>query len=253
MRNIAGMSVIITGAGSGLGAGLARHLVSRKARITISGRRADRLEALAKELGPLCRAVVGDVTKDADRRKLLAAALEHGGGLDVLVNNAGNMLRGPIETIEEGPLLELFNTNVVGAMMMTGLATEHLAKSKGSIVFMGSVHTRRSFPGVSPYAATKAATETAARVLAAELGARQIRVNCVIPGAVPTELNIRAGVLTAEQQKVRFANIAREHVLGRVGTEQEVAESIEYLICADWVTGSTLIVDGGLSLGATTA
>ena len=97
--------------------------------------------------------------------------------------------------------------------------------------------------------ATKGAVEVLARVLAAELGPRQIRVNCVIPGAVPTEINVRAGLFTEAEHNARMEAIAKLHTLGRVGTETEIAEAIEYLIVAEWTTGASLVVDGGLSLG----
>jgi NAD(P)-dependent dehydrogenase (short-subunit alcohol dehydrogenase family) len=125
----------------------------------------------------------------------------------------------------------------------------HLAQRQGAVVFMGSVHTRRSFPGASPYAATKAATEALSRVLAAELGPKQIRVGCIVPGAVPSEINIRAGLFDEAAHKARMDAIAPLHALGRVGTEEEIAEAVEYLIRAEWTTGASLVVDGGLSLG----
>ena len=117
------------------------------------------------------------------------------------------------------------------------------------MVFIGSVHTRRSFPGASPYAATKGALEVLARVLAAELGPQRIRVNCVIPGAVPTEINVRAGLFNEAEHLARMEALAPLHALGRIGTDMEIAEAIEYLITAEWTTGASLVVDGGLSLG----
>ena len=134
-------------------------------------------------------------------------------------------------------------------MMLTGLAVPYLEKTQGGVVFIGSVHTRRAFPGASPYAATKGAVEALTKVLAAELGAKKIRVNCVVPGAVPTELNIRAGLFTEEQHAARMDTIAPFHVLQRVGTPEEIAEAIDYLIRAEWTSGTSIVVDGGLSLG----
>jgi NAD(P)-dependent dehydrogenase (short-subunit alcohol dehydrogenase family) len=249
VRKIEGMSVLITGGGSGLGEGTARRLASLGAKVTITGRRKDKIEAVAASIGPNCVAVAGDVAKAADRAVMIDAALAHGGGLQALINNAANMYRGPIAELDEAKILDLFNTNVVAGMMLTGLASEHLARDGGAVVFVSSVHTLRAYPGASPYAATKGAISALTRVLAAELGAKGICVNCVVPGAVPTELNIRAGLFTEEQHAARMNAIAPDHALKRVGTPAELAEAIEYLIRAEWVTGSLLVVDGGLSLG----
>jgi 3-oxoacyl-[acyl-carrier protein] reductase len=85
--------------------------------------------------------------------------------------------------------------------------------------------------------------------MAAELGRRGIRVSCVLPGAVNTEINVRAGLLTPEESAARYASMASDHALGRIGSSTEVAEAMVYLASADWVTGVSLEVDGGLGLG----
>ncbi len=244
-------SVLITGGGSGIGAGCARYLAAQGARVTITGRREQPLAEVAASIGTGVRAVVGDITKAADRERMVAAALEHGGKLDGLVNNAGNMYRGALDTLEEAALVDVFQSNVIGSMLLSGLAVSHLAQTKGAIVFLGSIHNRRAFPGVSPYAATKGAIEALTRSLAAELGDRGIRVNCVAPGAVLTQINQRAGLFTDEQVRERLEGMSGLHALGRIGTAEEVAEAIAYFLCAQWTTGSILDVDGGLGLGLT--
>lgn len=252
MRPTEGMSVLITGGGSGIGEGAAEHFVAAGAAVTISGRRAAKLETVAARLGARCCAVPGDVTSPGDRQRMIDAAVRHGGGrLDVLINNAGNMYRGPVEELNEDRLLELFHSNVVAAMVLAGLAVPHLRASRGCVLFVGSVHTKRSFPGVSPYAATKGALETLTGVLAAELGPQGIRVGCVRPGAVLTEINQRAGLFDDEQAAARLAAMSGAHALGRIGTAAEIAEAFEYLARAEWTTGEVLVVDGGLGLGVT--
>jgi NAD(P)-dependent dehydrogenase (short-subunit alcohol dehydrogenase family) len=249
MKPMNEMSVLVTGGGSGIGEGTARYFVRHGAKVTICGRREEKLRAVAEDIGPACRYQVADITRDEDCGRIIHAAVAHGGGLDALINNAGNMLRGPITEMNRAELLEVFDANVVSGMILTGLAVPHLEARRGAVIFIGSVHTRRSYPGASPYAATKGAVEVLTKVLAAELGARGIRVNCVIPGAVSTELNIRAGITTAEEQVVRMRALESSHALGRIGTEEELAEAIAHMSCAEWTTGSSLVVDGGLSLG----
>ena len=249
MREVKNMSVLITGGGSGIGAGTARHFAALGARVTITGRRKDKLDAVAASIGPACRAVVGDVTSQADRQAMLDAAVAHGGKLDVLVSNAANMYRQAVGQYTEDVLKDAFNTNVISGMMLSSMAVPLLEITQGAIIFLGSIHNRRAYPGASPYATTKAAIEGLSRVMAAELGRRQIRVNCILPGAVSTEINVRAGLFTAEQADARYAAVAPDHALGRIGTVTEAAEAIEYLARAEWVTGVALEVDGGLGLG----
>jgi 3-oxoacyl-[acyl-carrier protein] reductase len=253
MREIEGRSILITGGGSGIGEGSAEHFVELGARVTITGRRADRVREVANRLGERCLAVPGDVTVAADRSRMVSAAVDHGGGLEALISNAGNMYRVPVDELEEDRLLELFHINVVGGMMLVAEAKPHLVESRGCVLFVGSVHTQRAFPGVAPYAATKGALEALTGVLAAELGADQVRVGCVRPGAVDTEINVRAGLATREESRARLESIAPMHALGRIGTARDIAEAFEYLIRADWTTGNVLTVDGGLGLGVTHA
>lgn len=253
MRPIEAMSVLITGGGSGLGAGMARHFAARGARVTISGRRAHKLAEVAAEIGQACCTVTGDVTVEADRRAMVAAAAEHGAGIDVLVNNAGNMYRGALADLDEAELRAVFDSNVIAAMMLTQAALPHLISAHGAVVFIGSVHSQRAFPGASPYAATKGAVETLTGVLAAELGPMGVRVSCVRPGAVFTEINQRAGLFDDEAALARLQGLATAHALGRIGTTEEIAEAVEYVARAEWTTGGVITVDGGLALGVTNA
>ena len=248
------MSVLVTGGGSGIGEGTARHLAGLGALVTIAGRRGGRIDAVAASIGSRCAAVRGDVTVAADRVAMVDAARRHGGGrLDVLVNNAGNMYRGPLAELDEQALLDVFHSNVVAGMMLAQAALGLLTASSGAVVFVGSVHSQRAFPGASPYAATKGAVETLTGVLAAELGPVGVRVSCVRPGGVFTELNQRAGLCDDATALARLQGLAPAHALGRLGTVTEVAEAIEYLARAEWATGAVVTVDGGLGLGVTNA
>lgn len=253
MRPIKEMSVLVTGGGSGIGEGIARHFCKAGARVTITGRRADKIAAVAESIGNACQAIAGDVTVATDRAAMVTAAAEHGGGIDLLVNNAANMYRGPLAELDEQSLIDVFHSNVVGAMMLTQQALPQLVTAKGCVVFMGSVHSQRAFPGASPYAATKGAVETLTGVLAAELGPQGVRVSCVRPGAVFTEINQRAGLFDDDTARERLESLGPAHALGRIGTVGEIAEAVEYLAGAEWTTGSVMTIDGGLGLGVTNA
>jgi NAD(P)-dependent dehydrogenase (short-subunit alcohol dehydrogenase family) len=249
MRDLNTMSVLVTGGGSGIGEATARRLAAQGARVTISGRREHKVQAVAADIGERCTWIAGDVTDDADRAAMVARAVEHGGGLDALVSNAGNMERSPIGAWTAERLLEVFNNNVVAGMLLSQEALAHLEARRGAIVFIGSIYTVRSYPGAAPYAVTKGALETLVRVLAAEIGPRGVRVGAVRPGAVLTEINQRAGLVDDEQAAARLAAMADHHVLKRIGVAGEIAEGIEYLIRAEWTTGEVLAVDGGMGLG----
>ena len=242
-------SVLITGGGSGIGEGTAKYLAKQGSLVTICGRSEDKLIRVSDEIGSSCHYVVADINKENEREQLLNEAVEHGKGLNSLINSAGNMYRVPLEDLDENSLIDIFKTNVIAGMMLSKESLKYLKESKGSIIFISSVHTKRSFSGASPYAATKGAVETLTQVMASELGEFGVRVNCVSPGAVISEINVRAGLFSEEENLDRMNRLAPEHVLGRIGTATEIAEAIAYLIEAKWTSGSILRVDGGLSLG----
>ena len=251
MNSVEGKSILITGGGSGIGLDAARYFADRGAKVTVCGRRAEKISAAQNLIGEACAGVVADVTNAEDGVRLIDAAVTHGCGLDALVSSAGNMYRGLITEVEENELVDIFHSNVIGGMMLTGLATPHLEITSGSVIFIGSVHNRRAFPGASPYAATKAALEGLTRVLAAELGSKSIRVNCIVPGAVFTEINQRAGLFDDKDALTRLNSMSCLHALGRIGKTSEIAQAMDYLISAEWTTGAILDVDGGLGLGLT--
>ena len=145
MRALEGMSVLITGGGSGIGEGAAKHFANKGAKVTKT----------ALSIGPNANYVVGDVTKSEDRISMVQAAVQHGNGLEVLISNAGNIYRCDVEDYEEQQLLDLFHSNVVGGMMLLKESVGYLKESEGCVLFVGSVHTQRAFPNASPYAATK--------------------------------------------------------------------------------------------------
>ena len=233
---------------------MARLFTSLGASVVIAGRREDKINAVADELGDRCLAVRSDVTDGEDRRNLVARTLTHGGGrIDTLVNAAGNMYRSNLSDIDDRQVLDLFDANVVGPVMLSREALPALRDSRGSIVFFGSVHTQRAFRALLPYAATKGALPKPSPGHCSRTRSSGVRVNCIRPGGC-TEINERAGLGTGDEAKARLNDLAAAHALGpHRHHREEVAESVVHLATADWITGTVLTVDGGLALGVTNA
>lgn len=191
MPQLAGQVVIVTGASSGIGEATARRLARGGAKVVISARRQERLDALARELeasGAAVLAVAGDVTLEADRRRLVDAALAKFGRIDALVNNAGYGTRGPVETVPVDAIRRNFETNVFSLVALTQLVAPHLrAQGRGTIVNIGSVAGRIARPLSSIYDATKHALEALTDGLRGELKPFGVRVTLIRPGYIVTE------------------------------------------------------------------
>lgn len=208
MRSLADHVVIITGASSGIGGATARRLARAGARLVISARRADRLEALVRDLdsaGPRVLAVAADVTDESDRRRLVDEALQRHGHIDALVNNAGYGTRGPVEMVPVDLIRRNFETNLFALVALTQLVVPHLrARGAGRIVNIGSVAGRIARPLTSVYDATKHALEAITDGLRGELQPFGIEVVLIRPGFILTEF-------------VDAANSASEGVIANAG------------------------------------
>ena len=242
-------SQLITGSGSGLARAAAEHFAARGAKVTICGRRPKKIAEVTDQVGPNCRVIRADVTEAEDRQRLVQSALEHGSGLNALINNAGNMYRPAIKKIDEQQLLEVCHSNVIAAMLLSGVAVPALTKTHGCILFIGTSHTRRAFPNASAYSATKASVQGLTQVLAAELGDRNIRVNCVIPVGVFSQINQRAGLFDDHTARRRLNDLVAQQALAQRGKPSDIAEAMDCVINADCTTGA--ILDGGLGRGVT--
>jgi NAD(P)-dependent dehydrogenase (short-subunit alcohol dehydrogenase family) len=191
MRSLADQVVVITGASAGIGAATARRLARAGARLVLMARRAERLEALARELdsgGARIVAVPGDVAVDADRDRLVEVALEKFGRIDALVNNAGYGTRGPVELVPVELIRRNYETNVFSLIALTQLVVPHLrAQGSGRIVNIGSVAGRIARPFSSIYDSTKHALEAITDGLRGELKPFGIEVVLIRPGFILTE------------------------------------------------------------------
>lgn len=190
--NIAGKTIVITGASSGMGAAAARHLAERGAAVVLGARRADRIEALAAEIvavGGKVLAVETDVTKREDLKRLVDAAVETYGRIDVLINNAGVMPLSPLERVKVDEWDQMIDVNLKGVLYGIAAALPHMtAQKSGHIINVASVAGHKIFGGSAVYSATKFAVRALSEGLRQEMAPHNIRTTIISPGAVKTEL-----------------------------------------------------------------
>ncbi|KAI5613267.1 hypothetical protein C0J50_11627 [Silurus asotus] len=241
---------LITGASSGIGAGTALLFARLGAQLALNGRDMDNLSKVAKECeecgGKTPLLVPGDLTDEDTVRKTVTETIAHFGHLDVLINSAGILAMGSIETTDLAQYDKVMNVNVRSVYHLTQLCVPHLIQTKGCIVNVSSVNGQRSFPGVLAYCMSKSAIDQFTRCVALELAPKQVRVNSVGPGVIITEVHKRAG-LDEEQYKQFLEKCKVTHALGRPGEVEEVAQAIAFLAsdAATFITGVNLPVDGG--------
>lgn len=242
-----GKVVLITGASSGIGSATAIHLAQLGASLSLSGRNVDNLNKVAQQCGKSKPFIVtGELTNENDVKNIIDSTIKHYGRLDVLINNAGVLVKGSIETTSLEEYDRTFNINVRSVFQLTTLAVPHLIKTQGNIVNVSSVTGLRSFPYCLAYCMSKAAVDQFTRCIALELAPKQVRVNAVNPGVVVTNLHRNSG-MSEEQLDTFFQHSKDTHALGRTGDVTEVAKTIAFLASNDasFITGATLPVDGG--------
>jgi NAD(P)-dependent dehydrogenase (short-subunit alcohol dehydrogenase family) len=200
--NFAGKVVLITGASSGIGAQTAKQFAQLGASLSITGRKLENLEKVASECkGEKPLIVAGDITNEADTKRIFDETIKKYGRLDVLVNNAGIIETGTIETTSLEQYDRVMNMNMRSIYHLTMLAVPYLIKSQGSVVNVSSVNGIRSFPGVLAYNLSKACVDQFTRCTALELAAKNVRVNSVNPGVTVTNLHKRGGMDEAAYAK----------------------------------------------------
>lgn len=245
--SFAGKVVLITGASSGIGAATAIHLAKLGASLALNGRNENNLKSVIAEIGSNKHLIVpGELTNESNVADILDKTIKEYGKLDVLINNAGILETGTIESTSLEQYDRVMNTNVRSIYHLTMLAVPHLIKTKGNIVNVSSVNGIRSFPGVLAYNLSKTAVDQFTRCVALELAPKNVRCNSVNPGVTVTNLHKRGG-MDAETYEKFLEHSKITHAMGRPGAATEVAEAIAFLAsdAASFITGANLPVDGG--------
>src|SRR6185503_8304344 len=250
-REFKDKTLLVTGATSGIGKATALRFAQGGANVAAVGRDEAALGELQNQLGREGAerlTVVADLAGEDEPERVVDKVIERFGGIDVLVNAAGHISSGTVETtsIEAWDAMLEINLRAPFRLMQRALAS--LSERRGNVVNVSSVTGLRAFPGVLAYCVSKAGLDQLTRCAALELAARGVRVNAVNPGVVITEIHKRGG-MTEEQYDAFLEHSKTTHPLGRVGQAGEVAELIFFLASdrASWITGATYSIDGGRS------
>jgi 3-oxoacyl-[acyl-carrier protein] reductase len=247
MSDLAGKVAVVTGASKGIGAGIARELAAAGAAVVVNYAAArddaERVVASIKQKGGKAIAVQGDVSKEADVKRLFAETRQAFGPVDVLVNNAGVYGFQPIEEVSEAEYRREFDINVLGPLLATREAVAHFNGNGGSVINVSSVVSTKAFATAAIYSGTKGALDAITRAFAAELGPRKIRVNTIAPGVIETEGTHTIGVIGSELEK----KAAAQTPLGRIGQPDDVGKIAVFLASdqSGWVTGERIVAAGG--------
>jgi 3-oxoacyl-[acyl-carrier protein] reductase len=247
MSKLAGKVAVVTGASKGIGAGIARALAAEGASVIVnyasSRAGGETVVASIKKAGGKAIAVGGDVSKAADARGIVDAAITNYGHLDILVNNAGIYEFAPIEAVTEDQFHKMFNVNVLGLILTTQAAVKHMSAG-ASIINIGSGASRITPPATAVYTGTKGAVDAITGVFSKELGPKGIRVNSLNPGPVETEGAHTLGVIGSDFEKA----LVSQTPLGRIAQPSDIAAVAVFLASdgAAWLTGELINASGGL-------
>jgi NADP-dependent 3-hydroxy acid dehydrogenase YdfG len=215
--NFTGKTIVITGASSGMGAAAARHLAGKGAAVILGARRSDRIDSLAAEItaeGGKAIAVETDVTRRDDLKRLVDAAVETYGRIDVLINNAGVMPLSPLERVKVDEWDQMIDVNLKGVLYGVAAALPHMiARKSGHIINVSSVAGHKLFGGSAVYSATKFAVRAFSEGLRQEMAPHNIRTTIISPGAVKTELLDHISEKDVQQ--------ANQDYVGQVGVPAE--------------------------------
>ena len=242
---LAGRIALVAGCSRGIGAAVVRRLARDGASVAVGYRAAAaEAEALVAEVeaagGKAC-AVKGDIGVDGDAAHMVGETCRHFGRLDMLVNAAGIGHYRPLASVDEAYVRQMFDTNVLGAIMLTKAAAE-VMEAGGRIVHVASRLAFSPIPTSTVYAASKAAVVAMVHGYGKELGPKGITVNAIAPGVIETDMT--TAIIAERGEQIRSTT-----PLGRIGQPDDIAGIAAFLVSDDarWITGRTILADGGLS------
>ena len=245
--SLSGKIALVTGGSRGIGFSTGKILSENGATVVITGKDSERLKKAAKKI-PNSIGIVADIRNTKDVKNVVSKTIEKFGRLDILVNNAGIFPKiKQLHEIDEDEWNEVLDVNLTGQFRFTKEAIPHLQKTSGSIINISSDAGLKAYQGFNAdaYSASKAALIILTKCWALEYSKNKIRVNCICPGVVDTDMT--KPFLKTQTDK-EFMN--NEHPLGRIGQPEEIAKAIMYFVSDDasWTTGAVLAVDGGESI-----
>lgn len=250
--------VLVTGGGTGIGLAVSEALLAGGGAVVAVGRRREPLQALADRYPGRAHALVADLGRPSEVDGLLERAASLLGGLDGLVHSAGFVRHQPPGAIDDASLREQLEVNLIAPLRLGEQALERLEPG-GAMLFVGSTLALRPVVTSAAYSAAKAGLVQATRVLALAGAPRKVRASVILPGVVETEmvraLRLEPGeapptdpAIVAGRVEAQLAFLRQLHPIGRLGTPSELAATIVHMLGAPWMTGSEVVLDGGLLL-----
>lgn len=239
---------IVTGGGSGIGLAIAEKLVGNGITTIIIGRDEAKLTAAREQLGERCVPVQGDLNDLSSIPGLVEGIFKKYGQIDILVNNAGINMKKEFTEVTDEEFQKILLTNVTAAFAITREVVKcMLQKGRGSIINISSMASQYGIPKVIAYTASKSAIEGMTRAMAVELSPKGIRVNCIAPGFIATDMSAKA----LNNDPERKQKVMSRTPMGEMGAPGDVGETALFLAsdAAKYITGVVLPVDGGNSIG----
>ena len=251
---LAGKNAVVTGAASGIGRETALRFAAEGAAVVCADRDADGADAVAAEIaaaGGVALGIDADITSEGAVARLVEASLASCGRIDVLVNNAGVTILGGVAELTEADWQREIDINLSGAWRVSKAFWPHFAETGGGVILStASIAGVIAAPQDAAYVASKAGLIMLTRCMALDGAGAGIRANCICPGFVDTPMF--GGFLTAQPDPAcALARAAGRTPLGRIGTPRDIADGFVYLASDDarWMTGTALVIDGGLTAG----